>query len=166
MVNGRNMRRRVSIKSFQAQKNAQRTTTDRAADFMTSHFGTMSFLICNVVWFAAWIIVNINIIPGLHAFDPFPFGLLTTAVSLEAIFLAIIVLISQNRASKVADIREEVDLQMDVITEQEVTKLMQLTILLLKKEGIDVSNDKELQYMLKTVSVDKLSTSLEREIRE
>jgi uncharacterized membrane protein len=158
--------RRLSIKSFQAQKNAQRTFPDRVADFMTSHFGTMTFLFFNVLWFGTWLLVNTNLIPGLHAFDPFPFGLLTTAVSLEAIFLAIIVLISQNRASKIADIREEVDLQMDVITEQELTKLMSLVVMLMKKQGIDLSDDKELQDMLQTVSVEKLSKSLEKEIEE
>jgi uncharacterized membrane protein len=84
---------------------------------------------------------------------------------LEAIFLAIIVLISQNRASKIADIREEIDLQMDVISEKEITKLLRLATLLLQKNGIDVSNDKELQYMLKTISIEKLSSSLEKEIK-
>ncbi len=157
---------RVTAKSFQARKNSSRTRFERAADFTTSHFGTMSFLFCNVLWFVAWITVNLGLVPGLTPFDPYPFELLTTTVSLEAIFLAIIVLISQNRASKIADVREEIDLQMDVISEQELTKLIKLVILLLEKHGIDVSDDAELRDMLKTISVETMSESLEKEINK
>ncbi len=116
---------RKIIKSLKAKANAKRTIFEKFADFSTSVAGSFSFLLLNLLWFLGWILINTNTIsvPGIVAFDPFPFGLLTMIVSLEAIALAILVLISQNRASKIDDIREEIDLQVNVTAEQEITKI-------------------------------------------
>ena len=100
-------RRRSTIRSFKAKANEKRSEVDKAADFLTASFGTISHLLFNVLFFVAWIVWNGGVIPGLAVFDPFPFGFLTMVVSLEAIFLAIIVLISQNREARIADLREE-----------------------------------------------------------
>lgn len=96
---------------------------DKVADFMTEQFGTLWFLIFNAAFFLGWIEWNLGWF-GLPIFDPFPFSLLTMAVSLEAIFLAIIVLISQNRQSKIADIRQQIDFEVDVRAEAEVNKIL------------------------------------------
>ncbi len=85
-------------------------------------------------------------------------------VSLEAIFLAIIVLISQNRASKIDDIREEIGLQMTTIAEEEITKIMKLQVMLLKKQGIDLSDDKELQQMLQPTDKGRIEKKLEKDL--
>jgi uncharacterized membrane protein len=95
---------------------------------------------------------------------PYPFNLLTTAVSLEAIFLAISVLISQNRSARVDDIREELHLQINLIAEKEITKIMKMTAMLLEKHGVDVSNDPELKKLLKPVIESELEKKLEKEI--
>src|SRR5688572_11004757 len=116
-------RRRHVIKSFKAKADAKRTGAEKFADLLTQKFGSVLFLGLNAMWFAVWMVWNTGLIPGLQAFDPFPFGLLTMTVSLEAIFLAIIVLISQNREAKVNELREEVDLQINMIAEEEITKL-------------------------------------------
>lgn len=154
------------IRSLKAKADEKRTIAERTADWMTATFGTITFLGLNVVWFTAWVIVNLGFVPGLAPFDPYPFGLLTTIVSLEAIVLAIFVLISQNRASKVDDLREEIDLHVDIITEQELTKLMQMVNLLLKKNGIDMSNDRELQAMLSPTNMQKIEHALEKQMGE
>src|SRR5436190_2679365 len=75
--------------------NNQRTTQDRMADTITDFSGSMWFVYVHAVWFAVWIAINLGW-TRLKPFDPFPFGLLTMIVSLEAIFLATFVLISQN----------------------------------------------------------------------
>ena len=85
-------------------------------------------------------------------------------VSLEAIFLAITVLISQNRAAKIDDLRDEIDLQINTISEEEITKMIELQLLLLKKNGIDVSKDPELEQMLEPMDTEKIEESLKREI--
>jgi uncharacterized membrane protein len=154
------------VKSLKAKADAKRTASQKFADWMTAAFGSVTFLTLNALWFAVWIAWNVRVIPGLEPFDPFPFGLLTMLVSLEAIFLSIFVLISQNRASQIADLREEVDLQVDITTEQELTKLLHMMSLLLEKQGIDVSHDGELSAMLKPTDIDTLEEELEREVTE
>jgi uncharacterized membrane protein len=157
---------RKIIKSLKAKANAKRTIFEKFADLSTSAAGSLTFLALNFIWFLGWILVNTNSIPGIQAFDQFPFGLLTMIVSLEAIVLAILVLISQNRAAKIDDIREEIDLQVNVTAEQEITKMLTLLTILLKKNGVDLSSDKGLAEMLKPINTDKLEKALEKEIAD
>lgn len=152
------------LHALKAKADAKRSFSEKVADYMTRVFGSIGFLTLNILVFVGWILVNTGRIAGVEIFDPFPFGLLTTAVSLQAIFLAIIVLISQNRASKVADLREEVDLHIDIISEQEITKILHLVSMLCKKEGIDLGHDKSLRDMLRSIDTDKIETVLETQI--
>jgi uncharacterized membrane protein len=156
--------RRTVIKSFKAKANAKRSASEKFADMLTAKFGSVVFLSLNALWFAIWISINTGIIPGIEPFDPFPFGLLTMVVSLEAIFLAIIVLISQNREARIGELREEIDLQINTITESEITKLIHCLTLLLKKQGISLEDDPELQKMLKPIDNDALQRQLEKEL--
>lgn len=165
LLNGeKTARKKEVIQSFKAKADAKRTVGDKIADWLTTSFGTISFLILNAVIFAVWIVLNLGILPGIPPFDPFPFGLLTMCVSLEAIFLAIIVLISQNRNSRTAELREEIELYINTYAENEITKLMYLQTLLLKKNGIDVSEDKELQKMLLNLESEKIERELEKQM--
>ena len=157
-------RHRRILKSLKAKANAKRSLSEKIADSLTEKFGTMGFLIVNTVVFVLWVLVNTGKISAIPAFDPFPFNLLTTAVSLEAIILATFVLISQNRAAKVDDLREETHLQIDLIAEREVTKILKLLITIAEKNGIDLSRDPELQKMLRPTSADDLERALEKEI--
>jgi uncharacterized membrane protein len=160
------LRRSSSLiaQSLKARADNRRTVAERLADRMTAGFGSMRFLIANVIWFAVWLVINTGLIPSLPAFDPFPFPLLTTIVSLEAIVLAIVVLISENRAAKISELREEIDLHMDVIAEREITRILQLVILLLDKEKVDYPKDGVLKEMLRTTDTEKLARSLEGEV--
>lgn len=155
-------RKRV-VKSFEARANANRTFSEKAADLLTKNLGSTTFLILNAFWFLGWITINLGLIPGITPFDPFPFGLLTMTVSLEAIFLAIIVLISQNRAETIDDLREETELHINTIAEEEITKILELQILLLKKSGVDTSRDIELAEMLEPTDPEKIELLLEKE---
>jgi uncharacterized membrane protein len=156
-------RRRI-LKSFRAKADAKRTRVEKIADAMTSGFGSITFLTFNALLFIFWILVNTNQIPSIPAFDPFPFSLLTTFVSLEAIILAIFVLVSQNRNMKVDDLREETHLQINLITEREITKLMKMVAILLEHQGVDLSQDPELKKMLKPISEEEIERKLEKEI--
>jgi uncharacterized membrane protein len=156
-------RSRVVVRSLKAEADKKRTSAERFADWLTDYFGTVAFLGINAVWFTVWIVINLGWLPGVAPFDPFPFGLLTMVVSLEAIILAIIVLISQNRASRIDDLREEIDLQINTLAEEEVTKMIQLQILLLKQNGVDVHNDPEIKRMLLPLSSSDIEQRLERE---
>lgn len=118
----------------------ERSIGEMAADLMTAAFGTSSFFVVNALLFVSWVIFNI--VPSQYVFDPYPFGMLTMVVSLEAIFLSIIVLMSQNRASSIADLREEVDFQVNVKSERQNVQILQMLERIEKKLVIkDVHSD-------------------------
>lgn len=152
------------ISVFAAKATARRTTSQRIADWLTTKSGTMMFLSANAIFFGVWIVFNIHLIPGVEPFDAYPFGFLTMIVSLEAIMLSIVVLISQNREAHIANTREEVTLQMDLIIEQELTKALQIMTRVAEKQGIDLSDDTELRQMLKPTDVEKIENAIESQV--
>ena len=158
-------RERLVIKSFEAKLAGKKTRAEKIADYFTSTFGTMGFFLFNLAWFLIWIIWNIDLIPGLPIFDPFPFVLLITIVSLEAIVLAVLVLISQNRTAKIDRLRAEVALQVEMISEQEITKILSLILILLERRGINVKEDPEIQRMLKTVDPWYIEKKIEEQLK-
>ena len=157
--------RRQIIKSFKAKADAKRTGPEKFADLLTAKFGSVFFLGLNAAWFLVWIVINTGFIPGIKPFDEFPFGLLTMVVSLEAIMLAIIVLISQNRDTKIGELREELELQLNMMSEEEVTKLIKMVSLLLEKQGVNLNDDPELIEMLKPFDSERVEKQLEKEMK-
>jgi len=157
-------KRRRIIKSFTARANAHRTNGEKMADWLTKNFGSIGFLILNLIFFIFWVLFNLGFFKNVVAFDPYPFNLLTTFVSLEAIILAIFVLISQNRASRIDELREEIDLQIDILAEQEITKILRLQKMILEKNGIDLSHDKELEDMLHITNTSKIEKVLQKQM--
>ncbi len=107
-----------------------RSREDRIAGVITDFAGSMKFVYLHTLWFGVWIVVNAGLLIvaglGLAPFDPFPFGLLTLIVSLEAIFLSTFVMLAQNRLSAVADARAQADYEVNVRAEAEVAKLLHL----------------------------------------
>jgi CRP/FNR family transcriptional regulator, cyclic AMP receptor protein len=99
------------------------TTVQRIADFAAAFSGTISFLVVHIFWFGAWILANLGHIPGVEPFDAYPFGFLTMVVSLEAIFLSCMVLISQNRLAAKEKIRSDAEYDANIRAGLEVTQL-------------------------------------------
>ena len=133
---------------------------------MVAVFGTTEFLIINTVWFIVWLILNSGVVPGLEPFDPYPHIFLTTTVSLEAIILAVFVLITQNRQEKISSLREEMGLQIDIITEQENTKILKILAEVLEKLGVDITHDPELQKMLEPLNQEEIERQLEEQLKK
>ncbi len=156
-------RRREHFRSLKAQADEARTVTERFADDLVQSIGSFSFLIFHVVWFTVWIFLNIGIIPGIEAFDPFPFGLLTMVVSLEAIFLSVFVLISQNRAQKIADIREEVSLHVTTQSEKEVTETLRIVDAIAQNLKIKLKDEKQIHRMEKGLNRSLVEKEIEKE---
>jgi uncharacterized membrane protein len=150
-----------AIRAIKAVHVADRTTMERAADRMTRLASSPRFLLLHIVWFASWIIVNSGLTP-IPAFDPYPFGFLTMVVSLEAIFLSIFVLMAQGREAAIAELREELTLQVNLRMEAEVTKTLQLVAGLYTRLGHKVGDDPELKEMLQPLD----SERIERELME
>lgn len=102
-----------------------RSKAEQVSDWIACA-GSAPVVVVHVVWFVAWVIVNLGVVDRFQPFDPFPFPLLTMTVSLEAIFLALFVLASQNRLARQADKRSHLDLQIDLLAEREMTAVLQL----------------------------------------
>jgi uncharacterized membrane protein len=150
--------------SLAAHHAEERSTIERIADALTRAAASTPFLVFHVGWFAAWILLNTGVI-GTRPFDPFPFGLLTLIVSLEAIFLSIFVLMAQSRESTVAELREEVSLQVVLRMEEEVTKTLQLVAGLYTRLGQKMSEDPELRDMLGQLDADEIERQLIDQIK-
>src|SRR5687768_5375419 len=136
----------AELREIEERQHLRESWQERIADRITALTGSMSFVLINAVWFAVWIALNL---PGMPTqFDPFPFSFLTMMVSLEAIFLAIFVLISANAQSARADHRARIDMEINVMTEREVTKLIRVIGELTQHLGLPESDDPELKEMM------------------
>jgi uncharacterized membrane protein len=154
---------RRSIRAIKTAYTQNRTITERVADRLTKISGSTPFLAMHVGWFTVWILWNTEVF-GTPAFDPFPFGLLTMVVSLEAIFLSIFVLISQGRESSIAELREEVALQVNLRIEAEVTKTLQLVAGLYSRLNQQLGKDDELADMLKPLDQEQIERELKQQM--
>lgn len=152
------------IQSFEAKALKKRSPSVKFADDLTTFFGTFTFLAINILIFASWIAINLGLIPGVPVFDPFPFVLMTTAVSLEAIILSCIVLMSQSRSSFISSMREEMQLQVNLYTEREITKILKLMDMLVKAHKIKVEDDPELREMLRDLDHSYIEKKLTQQL--
>ena len=148
------------IQMLQVHHHLKKKWYDSLADLLTIWFGSIFFLVLNVVFFFVWIAGNAGMVPGLAVFDPFSYGLLTMIVSLEAIFLSIIVLISQNRASKIGEIREKLDLLINIRAEDEVTKILNILDEVHDYIGLNPEDDSELKIMKKRSNIKELEKDI------
>jgi uncharacterized membrane protein len=144
----------ASIHRLEAAAQAHRSRLDVLADCVARFAGSALFLALHVVWFAAWIVLNVA--PGIRHFDPFPFIFLTLVVSLEAIFLASFILISQNRAAEISESRNQLDLQINLLSEQENTRMLKLLGAIAKKLGVVVSDDPSAEVLEQATQPDTL----------
>jgi uncharacterized membrane protein len=103
---------------------AERGRMDRMVDSVTAFSGSIPFVWVHIIWFGGWIAVN-TLAPSALRFDPYPFQFLTLVVSLEAIFLATFILITQNRQARIDELRNHLDLQINLLSEQENTKMLE-----------------------------------------
>ena len=148
-----------AVRAIKAQQAAQRSLLGAAADRLNEAASSTPFLLAHVLWFTVWIVWNTGQF-GLVPFDPYPFGFLTLIVSLEAIVLSIFVLMAQKREAAVAELREEMSLQVSLRLEQEMTKTLQLVAGLYTRLGQKLGEDPELREMLQPLDV----AGMEREL--
>ena len=121
----------------------------------------MGFVYAHILWFGLWFVLNTGRF-GVPPFDPFPYGLLTMVVSLEAIFLATFVLISQNRLSAEAEHRADLDLHIGLLTEHELTRVLQMLDIMQDKMGIENHADSELADLEMETQPEDVLAELER----
>ena len=145
----------------------RRTATERVSDAIAKLVGNVGFLLAQLLLIFGWSLVNLHMIPGVRAFDPFPFGVLALVVSSESVFLTIFVLISQSRMARQSERRAHLDLQVGMLSEQELTTLLQMLQKLCQHIGVNVDSSKqEIQSFSKTTDVSKLASELEDKLPE
>jgi uncharacterized membrane protein len=150
-----------AIIHMQMKDIGKRSRQDRLADVITAFSGSMLFVYIHIAWFVAWILVNTGLI-GIPPFDPFPYGLLTMIVSLEAIFLSTFVLISQNREAKSVEHRNELDLHIDLLTEYELTRVIQMLHLILDKLDVHVELPEDLAELEEETDPEEILDKIEK----
>jgi len=150
------------IRSFEAEALRKRPLVVKIADFLTSYFGTISFLIANIAAYSLWILGNSGRIPGFPMVDPYPYSFMNFFVSIEAIILSVIVLMSQNRESQRDTLRNELGLQVELISEKEISKILQLLKKIAAEKGI--KSDPDLDDMTKELDAGYIERKLEEQL--
>lgn len=156
-------RRKQFLKSFEAKSLRSRSLLTQVADDLTAICGSTPFFMFHIFFFGLWVIINRGLIPTIPAFDPYPFSFLTMVVSLEAIFLSIFVLVSQNRASYISTIRDEVHMSINYIAEEEITKILEVLAEIRHEMGIK-KPDPELEKMLERIDANYIETSIAKQM--
>lgn len=155
----RNMQR---MRDRRAQEEAEATLSERVSDAITKFAGSMTFVMIHAVAYGTWILINLGVVPGLRPFDP-SFVMLAMEASVEAIFLSTFVLISQNRMMGAAARQSELDLQINLLTEHELTRLVALVDAMARKMGVDAVRPSELDEIKQDVSPEAVLDGLERQ---
>jgi uncharacterized membrane protein len=153
----------TAFRAIKAEHSSNRTRMEVIADRMISVASSTGFLLFHVLAFLVWIVINAPL-PGMPQFDPYPFGMLTTIVSLEAIFLAIFVLMTQSRESRIGELREELTLQVNLRIEEEVTKTLHLVAGLYSRLNLQLAQDAELRAMLEPLDPRAIESDLAEQI--
>jgi len=153
------------IAELEKQFLEQRTLVDKIGDAIGTFAGSMPFFLLHVAWFAIWALINTNRIPGIPAFDPYPFLFLSMVVSMEAVLLSTFVLMKQNRMSKRSDRRNELNLQIDLLSEREATKMLQMLKAMCDHMGLgQVAGDEEVRELSEVTKVESIAHQLEEKL--
>lgn len=145
---------RRNIEAMEAHAREERDSAgvqERLARRITDFAGSMSFIYLHLTIVAGWVAVNLGVVPGMARFDP-TFVILATVASVEAIFLSTFVLITQNRTAALADRRAKLDLQINLLAEHEITRLISLMKAIAAKVGVDEAADPELDELERDVA--------------
>ncbi len=145
-----------------AEEQRQASTQERIADGITRFAGSMVFVYLHMALFGGWIVANLGWVPGIRPWDP-SFVVLAMFASVEAIFLSTFVLISQNRMAAVADKRADLDLQVSLLAEHEVTRLVTMVSAIADRLDVETDIDHELPELERNVApcavLDRIETT-------
>jgi uncharacterized membrane protein len=138
---------------------------DALAKLLTQFFGTLWFLNLILILTFFWILINLQVFPGISPFDPYPFDWFMMFIQVFAIVLSVIVLINQNRESKIDEVYQKMDFEINVRSEHEITKILQMIEEIHKKLGI-AKKDVELEQMKENIDITEVKEVVEQAIEE
>jgi uncharacterized membrane protein len=154
-----------NVQTIKAWENAvllARSKAEQLGDWIACTAASGPVLLLHVVWFSVWVSANVGLIPGVRPFDRFPFPFLTMTVSLEAIFLTLFVLASQNRLARQADKRSHLDLQIDLLAEREMTAVLQLLQDIARHLNVSTTvTPEQVRDLVKKTDVEHLTNRME-----
>jgi len=157
------LRRNIeAIQERRAREAANATVQERVALAITSFTGSMQFVYLHLVLYGGWILANLGIIPGVPRFDP-TLVMLAMAASVEAIFLSTFVLISQNRMAAAADKRADLDLQINLLAEHELTKLAGMVAAMADRLDVGIAEDEEIDDIRQDIHPEVVLDEIEAE---
>jgi len=139
-----------------------RSLADRVAAWITRIAGSGPMILAHLVVLVVWSAVNSGMVPGVTAFDPPPFNLLTTLVSVEVIFLTLFVLLNQNRMTIETDRRTHLNIQIDLLVEREMTLILRILNELAAHEGLSKQVTAELDELRKDTNVTEIAAKLDK----
>jgi uncharacterized membrane protein len=154
-----------NIAALTARRKAEssgRDGSERFADTMTRFVGSMVFVYLHAAVYGGWILVNLGLIPGVPIFDK-SFVILATEASVEAIFLSTFVLISQNKMAGAADKRADLDLQINLLAEHELTKVAAMLASVMEHLGLPAYQDSEVAEITKDIAPEAVLDELEHQ---
>jgi uncharacterized membrane protein len=152
-----------AVKLWEEAALHRRSAAEVLGDRITRVVTGAPALVAHALWFALWILINSGVLPIVEPFDPFPFQLLTLAVSLEAIFLTLFVLLSQNRMTGRADKRAHLDLQIDMLAEREMTAMLRLLLDMARHLDVKLSlTEDQMADLVKKTDVRRITRELEK----
>src|ERR1700730_13971623 len=145
----------------------QRTLSERAGDRVAGFAGSIFFVMIHGVLLCSWIVVNSGVVHWIQPFDPYPFSLLAMIVAVEPLVLSSFILMRQNRTTKRAERRDHLNLQVDLISEKEITKLLQMVRAICVHMGLkQIADDKELKDFTQATSVETLAERIDNTLPE
>lgn len=153
-----------AIRDLEMSALAERSLGERCADVVAGVAGKVWFAIGHFFWFSGWILLNLGLFNGLTPWDPYPFPLLTLATSLEAIFLSLFILTSQNRANAQADTRAHLDLQINLLAESESTVTLRMLQALCEHHGLKIAHDAEVEELAQRTEPKSLVRELQNQL--
>jgi uncharacterized membrane protein len=152
-----------TIVAIEEEAQLKRTTADRVSDLIANFVGSIPFVVLHLVWFGFWVTINIGLLWGKLRFDPYPFALLCMLVSLEGVLLSTFVLIKQNRMSQRADQRAHLSLQISLLSEKELTKILQLQRLICARLDVkEASQDHEVAELSCVTAVGDIAREIDQ----
>lgn len=144
----------------------RRTVGERFGEAIVGAIGTMWFVGLQVALMVVWILLNAGAVPGFEPFDPFPFGILALIVSSECVFLAVFILIGQNRGTRQDAHRDHLHLQVSLLAEREATKMLQILTRVARHLGVAQEVDDESERLGEDTEVEQLSSDIEERLTE
>lgn len=155
-----------TIVEMESATRAERSHTERFAEIVTNFCGSMRFIWAHVIWLGAWSLWNTLPMLKQWRFDPFPFFFLCFILAVEAIFLASFILMNQRHEAKLNERRNHLDLQINLLSEQENTKMLQMLSRIARKVGAETHDDPDIKVLEAATRPEKMLQQIDETIAQ